>query len=377
MRHILAMSLLLAFCCSSVAADPAPAGRWIDPRCTPLDLPKVGPFVADPNGNLLTIDKNVLRTSADRGKTWSDPGLPVVDGMDIGPNGHVGQFLRTEKGVLVAAYLDMSKYVFAWDNEKQAPKPESILELWTVRSEDGGKTWTDKQRLLDGYNADFMGFIQIRGGRLVLTVEHLVPELRRWVTLSFISDDEGKTWKQSNWIDLGGLGHHDGAVEPCVVELTDGRLMMLIRTNLDKFWSAYSDDQGRYWRTIQPTTLNASSAPGWVLRLKSGRIMFTWNQLNPTGKTANRTIGGGPTSEFPASWHREELSIAFSDDDGKSWSEPIVVARDPGAQIAYPYIFEPSPGEIWLFTYYTFDAAGKPAPPLALRLNEKDFPSAK
>ncbi len=353
----------------SLAALPAFSGeRWVDSRCVPLEITKYGPFVRNDDGSLLVIDKNILRSSTDGGKTWSEGGAPIDPGIDIAANGHVGQFLRTKNGILVIAFLDMSDYVWDWNNEKQEPNPGCKLELWTIRSADGGKTWSDKQRLLDGYNADFMGFIQTTKGRIVLTAEHLDPALRRWVACSFISDDDGATWRRSNWIDLGGHGHHDGAVEPTVAELSDGRLLMVIRTNLDKLWSAYSDDDGRYWRVIQPMNLDASSAPAWILRLQNGHLALVWNRLNPTGGTAAKTVSEGPSSEFPASWHREELSLSFSTDDGKTWSEPVVIARESGGQLAYPYLFEAGPDALWVLTHY-----GSVNPPLAVCVKESDF----
>jgi len=48
--------------------------------------------------------------------------------------------------------------------------------------------------------------------------------------------------------------------------------------------------------------------------------------------------------------YREELSLAFSDDEGESWSEPVVVARHKGKWLSYPYAFEVEPGCIWLTT---------------------------
>ena len=189
-------------------------------------------------------------------------------GLNIGFGGHPGQFLQTRNGTLVVLYLDFDNYKFIWNDEKGEPNPECRLELWALRSTDGGQTWTDKQQLLPGYNADFMGFIEVESGRLVATVEHLDPELCRWVAMSFFSDDEGKTWQHGNVIDLGGRGHHDGAVEPCVVALKDGRLLMFIRTGLGQFWYAWSEDDGKYWRTIQPSGIDASSAPGWVSGLR-------------------------------------------------------------------------------------------------------------
>jgi predicted neuraminidase len=171
---------------------------------------------------------------------------------------------------------------------------------------------------------------------------------------------------------LGGHGHHDGAVEPAVAELSDGRLLMLIRTSLDRFWEAYSDDGGRYWRTIRPSNIDASSSPGYLLRLRSGRLVLAWNRLNPEGGACKRSPAPSPASELPISWHREELSLAFSEDDGKTWTKPILIAREKGGQLAYPYIFEREAGDLWLFTRYTW-SKGKAAPPLRVRLSEEEF----
>jgi hypothetical protein len=169
------------------------------------------------------------------------------------------------------------------------------------------------------------------------------------VVCSFISDNDGKSWLRSNFIDLGGHGHHDGATEPTVAELSDGRLLMLIRTNLGFFWQAISDDGGRYWRTIGQSQISASSSPGQLIRLRSGRLLFVWNQRDPEdGKVCPLIKPDDQHSEFPASWYREELSVAISEDDGRNWSRPIVIARIKGGQVSYPYVLERREGELWI-----------------------------
>ncbi|MBN2310542.1 MAG: exo-alpha-sialidase [Candidatus Hydrogenedentes bacterium] len=347
--------------------------RWIEPRCTPLECTKNGPFVQLDDGALLGVDGNVLCRSTDGGKTWANEGSVIDPDMDMRHVGHTGQILRTKAGTLVVLFLDLAKIHFKWNRETHGPEPDCHLALFAIRSTDGGATWTDKQQLLGGYNADFMGFIQLTSGRLVMVCEHLVPELRRWVSTSFVSDDDGATWQAGNWIDLGGHGHHDGAVEPACIELKDGRVMMLIRTCLDRVWRAYSED-GRYWRELGPTEIAASSAPGWLCRLASGRIAYVYNPLKGEDMAeAPRSNSADPTCEFPASWFRGELRIVFSDDDGKTWGESKLLARHTGGQLAYPYMFERTPGELWIFTRYTFDAAHKPAPPLQIAIQEKDF----
>ncbi len=91
------------------------------------------------------------------------------------------------------------------------------------------------------------------------------------------------------------------------------------------------------------------------------------------GKDNYPMIGGdNQWSEVANSNHREELSIAFSDDDGKTWSKPQVIAKvhkgkniDPKIKwLSYPYVFEATPGVIWITTMQ-----GE----LRIKLNEKDF----
>ncbi len=45
-------------------------------------------------------------------------------------------------------------------------------------------------------------------------------------------------------------------MEPVVVELSDGRVMMLLRTQMCKAYRAYSRDGGKTWGPSEPTTRN-------------------------------------------------------------------------------------------------------------------------
>lgn len=370
-EKICCLSIISFFIASHIVlAEPPSTTRWVDPRCTTLDISKDGPFVLDADRTLLYLDGPSLLASSDDGKSWIARGNKIDAKIQLEHVGHVGQFLRTNDGKIVVVYLDFDGYKFEWNDATNEPSPECKLELWSVRSEDGGTTWTDKQQLLAGYNADFMGLIQTSSGNLVASIDHLDPELKRWVVCSFVSTDLGKSWSRSNWIDLGGRGHHDGAMEPTVVELHDGRLMMLIRTSHDRFWRAFSTDGGLNWRTIEPTDIDASSAPAWLTRLASGRLVLVWNRLNSERKGEWPKTRRTPSfSLTAASWHREELSLAFSDDDGIHWTKPQVIAYEDGGALAYPYLFERSPGQLWIFSRFP----RKTIPPLALSLSEADF----
>jgi sialidase-1 len=102
-------------------------------------------------------------------------------------------------------------------------------------------------------------------------------------------------------------------------------------------------------------------------RLQSGRIVMVWNQQFPEGKNSYALSGGDRNwSATPASVFRGELSIAFSDDEGKTWTQPVVIARKSGPRVrlAYPFLFEATPGELWITTMQ-----GE----VRLKLREADF----
>ena len=88
-------------------------------------------------------------------------------------------------------------------------------------------------------------------------------------------------------------------------------------------------------------------------RLASGRLALAWNRPYPEGESSYPLRGGdNEWAEVAVSNHRGELSLAFSDDDGQTWSTPVVLARQPGKSLAYPYIFEPTPGHLWITTMH-------------------------
>ena len=60
--------------------------------------------------------------------------------------------MRTRGSALVIVYLDSTTHNFSWDNTINQPKDDCRLEIWAIRSLDGGQTWINRQRILEGYN---------------------------------------------------------------------------------------------------------------------------------------------------------------------------------------------------------------------------------
>ncbi len=338
--------------------------RWIHPKCVEPDWPPdlLGPFVNLDEERVFTIRDGASMVSEDDGRTWSEP-RRMYDGPPPGVPGG-GLLTRTQEGVLVFVYADHSTFKWGWVDEAREPIANVRSDVWSMRSLDDGETWTDRQQILDGYCGGLISIIATSNGDVVVPVPVLLYDPGRHETPTYVSADQGKTWTHSNIIDLGGHGHHDGADEGTVVELSDGRLLMILRTNWDYFWEALSEDGGRSWRTIRPTGIDASTAPGYLAKLASGRIALVWNRLHPQGKNYF-TRRAGQASNVPASSQREELSIAFTEDDGRTWSEPRVFAVNRETRVSYPQVFERRPGELWITS--RFQGA------LQVKLFEEDF----
>ena len=42
--------------------------------------------------------------------------------------------------------------------------------------------------------------------------------------------------------------------------------------------------------------------------------------------------------------------MSLSNDEGKTWTKPVVLGRKQNASVAYPYVYEPKPGYLWVTT---------------------------
>jgi len=362
--------VLLALVC--VAAAPAwkkaPFGKkmlLLHPKCQPLPAAHLGPFARRADGAVLTVDDSRVLVSKDNGRTWEPRALFADAKKYQCRTEHT--LLRTRDGacgaaggVLVLAFMNVKEMVLRWDQAKGGPLPECRLPVYVTRSADDGETWEEPRKLQDGWCGALQTMIQLRSGRLVLGCQVAVANPGRHVCFSYASDDEGKTWKKSNVIDLGaygGYGDHGGGIEPTLAQLKDGRLWMLIRTYRGCFTEAFSADEGLTWTDIKPSKIEASGSPGQLLRLHSGRLALFWNRYIDKAKKTGR---------------REQLSMAFSEDDGRTWTEPAVVAYDPmqpghkepDHRLSYPYVYEHVPGELWVTTMQG---------PLRIKLWEDDF----
>jgi sialidase-1 len=330
-----------------------------------------GPWVRTGDGEIWAMDPKGAQVSRNEGRTWEPREIFDVAQFEARAE---RALLRTKEGVVLYAFLNRKEQAFKWDDKKGGPQDGCRLPVYLSRSSDDGRTWAPPILLQDGWCGAVRQMIQLKTGRIVLVSQYAMANPGRHATVIHYSDDVGATWHRSETIDMGDAGNyrdpasgltgatHGGAIEGTVLEKRNGELKLLLRVPHGCFYESSSKD-GVRWSTPTPSTLEASDSPGMMTRLASGRIVLVWNQFRDPVKRLAR---------------REQLSIAFSENDGLTWTVPQVIAINPTPSgtresaywISYPYLFEVEPGRLWVSTMQ-----GR----LAAALQEKDFiaPQAK
>lgn len=350
--------------------DPAKSSDvWFAPGVQPLPFWFSGGTVVMHDDRVISLQDGKLGILNGDGQTWQ---WHEIQNSTLPKDMRHSLLFECADGTLLFFFLDFEHLRLEWDDDTHVLKSKPRLDACVARSTDGGGTWSKPRIAYDGYCGALINVIQTESGRLVLPVQYMMQTPPRHVQTTCVSDDVGENWQQSNIIDLGGHGHHDGCIEAAVVKLRDGRLWMVMRSNLEQMWQAWSEDEGLSWRTIMPGPFDASSSPANLKRLASGRLLLAWNRLYPEGLTPRQQAdweraGGDMNICQPlSSWHRHELSVAISDDDGQTWTQPCVAAR--GRQVSYPHILERRPGEVWIATQF--------GPRVSFCLDEQEFLAA-
>ena len=269
----------------------------------------------------------------DDGRTWKEyPIFKKGEPFWIKPE---RVLMRLRSGVILLVFNNWAVEKLSWDYRENKPNPDMHRPTYVIRSLDEGKTWRDLTLLYDGYCGALRDAIQTRSGKVVVMGQELLFEEARNASRAYVSGDDGLTWTKGRHLDIGKeRGDHSGTIEGTLEQLRDGRLWVLLRTYHGCFYESFSSDDGLTW-TLPPqrSKILSTGSPGLLKRLQSGRLLLIWNNI--------------PNEGFK---RREELSIAFSDDDGRTWTRPLIIARNPTGRVSYPYLFEYAPGVLWITT---------------------------
>jgi predicted neuraminidase len=196
-----------------------------------------------------------------------------------------------------------------------------------IVSTDSGYTWSPVTILRDRRGWMTRNHpLTLKDGRLLLPLysENL------WATEFMISNDDGKSWQF-----LAEVKSKPGNIQAAVVELDDGSLYSIMRTGAEKpkgkLWESRSHDGGRTWSPASETVLPNPNAGADMIRLQSGRLLLAFN---------NSAYGRSP------------LSLAVTEDGGKTWRIVRDVENEPGKEFSYPSLCQAKDGVIHLtYTY--------------------------
>lgn len=92
---------------------------------------------------------------------------------------------------------------------------------WYVTSKDGGKTWSQRKRLPEGFYGPVKNKPVLNKGRLIAPTS---DERDGWKLYFELSDDMGKTWRRTAFVEADS---NVKAIQPSILQLPDGRLWRL------------------------------------------------------------------------------------------------------------------------------------------------------
>lgn len=211
---------------------------------------------------------------------------------------------------------------------------------WLVRSYDGGKTWTDREALPQGFLGPIKNKPELIGNRLICPSS---TEKGGWRIHFEIYDLTTKEWKRVGPIDTeqkirtADMLKKDakptfiGCIQPSILKLADGRLQVLCRSQNGKVATSFSSDNGDSWTKVTLLDVPNNQSGLDAVTLRDGRHALIYNNIatKPGEETGPRT----------------PLSIALSD-DGTHWHHALTLEDSKIGEYSYPAIIQGKDGNL-------------------------------
>jgi len=265
--------------------------------------------------------------SEDGGRTWAKRGTPAPRDNERVARGNVAAG--------VAGNGDLVVIASGWSDPASSTRG-TIMPSIVSRSADGGRTWTTDAKAFPDKWPEVARTKASPDGNLVPFGDILagadgtlrVGFYGGAVGSGFVyrSPDDGKTWGEPVMLNKDVVIH-----EPALFHLGKGKWLAAARLNgLDLY---VSHDDAKTW-AHQSKVTGTQQHPGHIARLKDGRVLLSYgNRLDPKG-----------------------VDVRFSDDQGKTWSEPFRVV-DFLSDGGYPSSVQLPDGQV-LTAYYAREIAG-------------------
>lgn len=267
----------------------------------------------------------VLSTSTDGGGTWSeelviDPpqNVRAYDStLWIDPQGRLWWFWAQ------CASVEVKDSYAVYDGR---------AGVWAVVAEDLERPlWSAPRRIANGVMMNKPSVLSNGEWALPTAVWNDVgngtalPELlhERFSSIT-ISADQGGTFTRRGGADV----RYRSFDEHMIVELKDGRLWMLVRTEYG-IGQSFSKDGGISWTPGYATPLGGPGSRFYIRRLRSGRLLLV-----------------NHVAEYEHPTERRNMTAWLSEDDGKTWKGGLLL--DGRKDVSYPDGTQTADGTIWI-----------------------------
>lgn len=207
---------------------------------------------------------------------------------------------------------------------KIGPKPS---EWWGMlkTSKDGGATWSEAQKLPEGYLGPVKNKpVLLSNGNLFCPTS---TEGKGWKIHFEVTPDYGKTWRKIGPLDAGK--DSIDAIQPSILDHGNGKLQILARSRNRALVEAWSADNGETWSALVKTDLPNNNSGTDAVTMKNGLHVLVYNHVLPPGKLAKGA--------------RTPLNVAVSK-DGKNWKAALILEDSPISQYSYPAVIQTADG---------------------------------
>jgi len=197
-------------------------------------------------------------------------------------------------------------------------------ETWTgarMISRDGGESWSEPEHFPAGILGPTKNKpLTMSNGEVICGTS--VESYKAWACWAEVFDE--RTWRRFGPIYHEGAAK--GVIQPSVVELTQGRLKMFMRSTqaIGRVCTAESYNHGRTWGKVRATVLPNPNSGIDVVRLSTGPIIIAYN---------DSTV------------HRTPLSLAASFDEGETWAKLLDLETEEG-EFSYPSLIQSMDGDL-------------------------------
>ncbi len=208
---------------------------------------------------------------------------------------------------------------------KVGPSPSTWWGM-LMRSDDNGNTWSDPEKLPEGYIGPVKNKpVLLDNGRLICPSS---TESSGWRVHFEMTEDFGKTWRMVGPINDGKVYN---AIQPALLSHADGRLQILCRSKNSMILESWSEDGGLTWSLLKESALPNNNSGIDAVSLDDGRHLLVYNHV--------KTPPGAPKG------YRTPLNVAVSK-DGKKWYAALILEDSEVGQYSYPSVIQSADGMV-------------------------------